>query len=63
MKKILYPLALFFALTAFGSINAQNIKDRNVAKPNVEIVLDNDMVVRQNINRPINQLLVKGKIE
>lgn len=61
MKKILYPLALFFALTAFGSINAQNIKDRNVAKPNVEFVLDNDMVVRQNINRPINQLLVKGK--
>lgn len=61
MKKILYPLALFMALAAWGTSNAQSVKKGNAAEAVVETTTDKDIVVRQNIKRPITQLIVKGK--
>ena len=55
MRKIIYPLALFLALATFGGINAQQVITETVT------VADNVVSRRQNINRPITQLIVEGK--
>ena len=55
MRKIIYPLALFLALATFGGINAQQVITETVT------VADNIVSKRQNINRPITQLIVEGK--
>lgn len=57
MKKIIYPLALFFALAAYGNINAQ----QNQTKTATVIQNDDNVTVRQNINRSITNFVVEGK--
>lgn len=56
MKKILYPLALFLALVAFGGVNAQQV----IIETTAAIQSDNLVTLRQNINRPITQFFVEG---
>lgn len=57
MKKILYPLTLFFALMTLGTISAQEVHtETSVVTQN-----DNSTTMRQDINRPITQFVVKGQ--
>lgn len=57
MKKIIYTLALFLAIAAFQNSSAQVAK----TETSTEIKNDESVSVRQNINRPITQLIVNGK--
>lgn len=58
MKKIIYPLALFLFLAAFGSPKAQEIHTETVVATSED---DDEPSLRQNIDRPISQLIVNGK--
>lgn len=57
MKKIFFPLALFFALATFSTTNAQQVP----TETNAIIQDDNTVSLRQNINRPITKLIVNGQ--
>ena len=57
MKKIVYTLAIFMAIGAFKGTSAQSIQTSN----ETEIINNEEVSLRQNIDRPITQFIVQGK--